>query len=340
MWKFLLQRLGFAAASVWGVVTLVFFLTKLIPGNAARIAAGPDATEQQVQAAARSLDLDKPVLVQYADFLGRAVRGNLGVSAATHQTVVHDLLLTVPVTIQLVIAAMILTAVIAVPVGVLAAVYHGRAFDLFSRFALVTCGGVPVFLIAILLQWGVASQLRWLPISGANKLGLAPPPVTGMTVIDSLLAGSGASLADSLAHLVLPALALCVPFVVVLARNVRSTMISALATDYADFATAKGASPARVVVRHALRASMSSTITIFGMQLSWMIGSALLVETVFAMPGLGTYLNNAVLDQDTFAVLGSVIVVGVIGAATSFAVDVIHYATDPRVRRSYELGGA
>lgn len=338
--KFLAQRLGFALVSVWGVLTLVFFLTKLIPGDAARVAAGRTATPEQVEQARLALGLDKPVLQQYVDFLVKAVGGDLGTSASTHQPVVSDLANTLPVTLQLVVVTMILTILIAVPLGALSAVNRGRAGDIATRVVLVLAGGVPVFWLAILLQWLLASNLGMLPISGSNSFGMDAPRVTGYTLVDSLLAGSVPGFLDSLAHLILPALALSAPFLSTVARNVRSSMIGVLGSDYVTFAVSKGASPQRVVVHHALRSSFTSTLTILGMQFGWMMGAALLVETVFALPGIGVYLNAAVFNQDTFAVLGCVLVIGVVFIVASLVVDLLQIWLDPRVRVSHLAGAS
>jgi len=340
MAAFLAKRIGLAFVSVWGVLTLVFFLTKLIPGDAARVAAGRTATPQQVEQARAALGLDKPVLQQYVDFLVKAFGGNLGTSASTHQPVVSDLANTLPVTLQLVIVTMAITIVIAVPLGVLAAVHRGRAGDVATRVILVLAGGIPVFWLAILLQWVLASTLGILPISGSNSFGMGAPRVTGFTLVDSLIAGSLPSFFDSLAHLLLPAVALSAPFLSTVARNVRSAMIGVLDSDFVTFAVSKGASPQRVVVRHALRASFASTLTILGMQFGWMMGAALLVETVFALPGVGVYLNAAVFNQDTFAVLGCVLVIGVVFIVASLIVDCVQIWIDPRVRHSHLAGAA
>lgn len=338
MATYIAKRLGLALLSVWGIITIVFFMTKLIPGDAARVAAGRTATAEQIAQARERLGLDLPVVEQYLVFLGRALRGDLGQSASTHQSVVSDLSATVPTTLQLVVVTMILTVIVAVPLGAVSAALRDRAPDVSARILFVLAGGVPVFWLAILFQWGFASTLGWLPISGANSFGMAPPPVTGFTLVDSLLAGSPPMFADSLSHLILPALALSAPFMSTIARNVRSNMIGALDSDYVSFAISKGAGPYRVVLHHGLRSTMGSTLTLLGMQFGWMMGAALLVESVFALPGIGTYLNQAVLNQDTFAVLGCVLVIGVVFTVASLVVDVVQIWTDPRVRESHLTG--
>jgi ABC-type dipeptide/oligopeptide/nickel transport system permease component len=335
MSRFLLRRTGLALLSVWGVATLVFFMTKLIPGDAARIAAGRTATAAQVAQARQRLGLDLPMAEQYLRYLGGLLTGNLGWSASTKQPVATDLQIVLPVTLQLVVVTMAITILVAVPLGILAAVRHGTAADGATRLVAILGGGVPVFWLALMLQWGLASRLGWAPISGANGFGTAPPVVTGATLVDSVIAGRPDMFADSLWHLLLPALALSAPFVAVVVRNVRSTMLGVLSTDYIAFAVAKGVPRRRLLVRHALPAAAGSTLTILGMQFGWMLGAALLVESVFAMPGLGMYLHQAVVNQDTFAVLGGVLVTGTVFVLAGLVVDLLQIGIDPRVRASH-----
>lgn len=337
--RYLAQRIAWALFTVWGVATAVFFFSTLIPGDPARVAAGSDATAEQVQEAARRLGLDQPILVQYFRFLGRVLHGDFGESAFTHRSVAADLATAVPVTIQLVVLCMLITALVSVPVGVVAALRYQTATDFSIRTVLVAMGGIPAFVLGLLLQWGLGTTLGWFPISGSLSNQFDIRPVTGFSVIDALLAGDPAAAADAFAHLILPALTLSCYFIATLARNVRSNMLLTLGSDFISFATAKGAGTRRLVFRHCLRAGLSSSLTIFGMQFNWMIGAALLVETVFAMPGLGGYLSSAVLNHDTFAVLGTMLVIGAIAAIVSLIVDLVHMAIDPRVRQSY-LSGA
>ncbi|MET4159544.1 ABC transporter permease [Agromyces sp. PvR057] len=340
MSAYIVKRLGLAVLSIWGILTVVFFMTKLIPGDAARIAAGRTATAEQVAQARERLGLDLPVAEQYVRFLGKALTGDLGDSASTHQSVAGDLANTLPVTLQLVIVTMLITVAIAVPLGMVAASNRGRSADIAARTIFVLGGGVPVFWLAILLQWMLAANLGLFPVSGSNSFGMAPPTVTGANLVDSIIAGDPAAFADSLAHLLLPALALSAPFMSTVARNVRSNLIGAMETDYIGFAVAKGASPGRVLSHHAMRATFGSTLTIIGMQLGWMMGAALLVESVFALPGLGVYLTTAVGNQDTFAVLGCVLVIGVVFTVAGLVVDLIQMTLDPRVRASHLTGAS
>ncbi len=339
MIRFVLRRIGLAVLSLGGVATIVFVMSKLIPGDVARVAAGRLATPEQVDHMREVLGLNQPVFLQYADYIRRLLQGNLGTSTITRQSVAGDLGTVLPTTIQLVLLGMLITVLVAAPLGILAAVREGKGTDIATRLFLVLSGGVPVFWLAIMMRWVLGSLLGWFPISGTNSVGSAPPDITGFTLLDSLLFGDAANFADSLGHLFLPALALSAPFVSTLARIIRSNMMTALKTDYITFAVSKGVPEHRVVLRHAFRPALGSVLTVFGMQFGWMISAAVLVEAVFGLPGIGSYLYRAIINQDTFSVLASVLVIGFVFIATSFIVDLVQMVIDPRVRHA-QLGAA
>ncbi|GAB2856435.1 ABC transporter permease subunit [Actinocorallia aurea] len=332
MRRLLFRRLPQTVLSVWGIATVIFLLMKAIPGDPARIAAGRTATPEQVEAARQRLGLDEPLIEQYLSYLWRLLHGDLGTSVVTFQPVTSDLATVLPPTLELVVITMIINVCVAVPLGVVAAVRHGRAADTAIRITVVLGGGIPVFWLGLMLQYVVGTRLGWLPISGRTSYGMESPAVTGFATLDALLAGNPAGLLDTLLHLILPAIALSAPFLAAVARGVRSSLLGALASDHVVFARAKGGSTSRVVVRHALRSALTPTLTLLGMQFGWILGAALLVETVFGLPGVGTYLANAVGSQDTFAVLGSVLVVGVVFVLMNLLVDLAQVALDPRTR--------
>lgn len=329
---FVARRIALAALALWGIATLVFLMSRLIPGDIAAVAAGRLATPEQVEQMRIAMGLDRPLVVQYLDYLFSALRGDLGVSAYTHQSVVDEVAMVLPSTIQLVFIGMAITVAVAVPLGIVAAVKQGRAADAAIRVILVIEGGIPVFWLAIMLRWILGSQLRWFPISGENSIGGAPPDVTGFTILDSVLFGSWTNFADSVSHLFLPALALSGPFIATLARNVRSNMVSAMRSDYITFAVSKGVPPGRVIMRHGFRSALGSSLTILGMQFGWMMSAAVLVETVFGLQGIGSLMHKSIVNHDTFAVLGSVLVVGFVFIFTSLVVDLAQMVLDPRVR--------
>ncbi|AIT80777.1 ABC transporter permease [Novosphingobium pentaromativorans US6-1] len=337
--RFAVRHLWFLLQTVFWVVTLVFFLTKLIPGDPARVAAGRFATPDQVEHMRTVLHLDQPVVMQYAGFLGQMVRGDLGRSTTTHQPILSDLATRLPMTLQVVAIGMAMTALVGIGLGTIAASARQKKGDLTVRILLALAGGIPIFWAAIILQWWLGHRLQLFPISGATSYALAMPARTGATVIDAALAGNGEAVWDAFIHLLLPAICLSLPFIAVVGRNVRSSMIGALSSDYVLFSIACGAGPVRVAF-HALRATIAPTLTILGMQCGWMTSASLLIETTFGIPGIGAYLAAAAVNQDIFAVLGCVLVIGTVFACANLIVDLLQIWLDPRLRSTAASQGA
>jgi ABC-type dipeptide/oligopeptide/nickel transport system permease component len=330
--RFVLRRIALTLVVLWGLATLVFLLIQFLPGDAARTAAGRNATPEQVQAVRERLGLDEPLPLQYLFFLGRLVRGDLGTSVFTSQPITSDLADVAPSSIELVAAAMLINLAVAVPLGVLAAVNRGRAGDLLARVVAILGNAVPVFWLGLVLQYLVGAKWGLLPISGQLGRQHRVPSVTGARTVDALLAGDLAAFGNAMAHLVLPAVVLAAPFIAVVARTLRSTLIGVLETEAITVVQAKGASPTRVVLRHGLRNALIPTTTIVGLQLGWMLGSTVLIESIFGRQGIGSYATTAVIQTDTFAVIGVVLVVGVVFTLASLAVDLLQLWLNPRLR--------
>ena len=335
---FLLRRLGFAALTLLGLATIAFVMTKMIPGDEAQIAAGPDAAPEQVAAVRLRLGLDAPLVVQYLRFLYRVLQGDFGTSITTYQPVVADIAQVLPGTLELVLLAMILNLIIAIPSATFAAVQRDRLPDLIGRVVAVVAGGLPIFWLALMLQFFIASKLKLLPISGQYSFDFSAEMRTGMPVFDALIGADFASLRDALAHVVLPAGVLALHFSTQIFRALRASLLGVLEGDFIVPVRAKGASTARILLRHALPNSMAPVLTLAGTQVAEMLGSAVLVEVVFARQGVGAYLANAVLQKDTFAVVGTVLFVGILVCAVNLLVDILHLTLDPRIRAT-ALGG-
>jgi len=338
MLRFLGRRIFFMVLSVWGLATAVFVMIKIIPGDEASVAAGESATPEMIEATRERLGLDQPLPLQYVSFLARLVRGDLGTSIITHQPITANLADVLPATIELVVSALLLMVVIAVPLGIIMAANRGNAIDFIGRVAAVVVAGMPIFWVAFMIQFLVAGS-RALPTSGSISIAYSVPHVTGFVTIDSLLAGNGAAFADVIAHLVLPAIVLAAPQAAVIVRTLRASLLGELEEDYALLATSKGASRSRTLLRHALQNAAIPTVTTIGLQVGFMIAGSVLVESVFSRPGIGSYLSSAVTQKDTFAVLGSVIFIGAVVILVNFIVDLVHMAIDPRVKRD-TLGAA
>lgn len=336
---FLLRRLGLTVLTLWGLASLVFLMVKLMPGDEAQMAAGADASPAQIEAVRERLGLDAPVFFQYLGFLGRAAKGDFGTSIVTLQPVLNDLSMVLPSTFELVFFAMLINLAIAIPTGIVAAHRSGGVFDSICRVAAVTLGGMPAFWLALVLQYVLGSLWRVVPISGQASFGMAAPIVTGAPTLDALIAGNGAAFIDAFHYLILPAAVLAILFSTQIFRTLRTSLLGVLKSDFIMAIRAKGASSRRMLIRHALPNSLNPVLTLSGTQAGAMIGSAVLVETVFARKGIGAYMFNAVAQKDTFAVLGSVMFVGAVVCIVNLLVDILQLLVDPRIR-STQFGGS
>ncbi|MBD0736730.1 ABC transporter permease [Streptomyces sp. CBMA29] len=333
MARFTLQRLGLIVIVLVGLVVVAFLMTHTLPGDPARAAAGRNATAEQVLAVRHRLGLDQPLTVQFWNYVKQLAHGDLGTSVFTHRPVLSDIGTVLPSSIELVLAAMVVNVAVALPLGVLAAYRSGRFTDLAARLVALFGGAVPAFWLGLVLQLVVADRLKLLPLSGQLGFGISVPRRTGMTSLDALLAGDLPAFGDALQHLVLPALTLAAGFVAVIMRTVRSSMLTALRADYITLARSTGASEWRVVIRHGLRNALLPTSTVLGMQLGWMLGGTVLVESTFNRTGIGAYMVTAVLQNDLYAVIGAVLVIGVVFVVANFLVDFAQLWLNPRLRQ-------
>jgi peptide/nickel transport system permease protein len=321
---------------LWAIATLVFLMIQIIPGDPARVAAGRSATVEQVAAMREKLGLNNPLWEQYLGFLYQTAQGDLGTSIFTFRPVLMDLVQVLPSSFELVFAAMVINILVAIPLGMITAVYRGSRADLTLRVLTLVGATVPVFWLGLVLQYLLGAKLRILPISGQKPGGARIERVTNMTTVDALISGDFALFLQTLRYIALPAFVLSIAFIAVSARTLRSSMINVLDSDFVVLARAKGASRTRVVFRHALRNAIMPTFTILGMQVGWMLGSTVLVESIFGRQGIGSYAATAVLQKDIFAVIAVVLVIGVVVTLLNLVVDIGHRLIDPRLR----LGGS
>lgn len=332
------RRLFTGVLTLLGLATIVFAMVKSIPGDQARVVAGPSATKAQIAQVREQLGLDASLPSQYVDYVGSLLHGDLGTSTTTHRAVLHDILTVLPATIELVILAMFIAVSVSVPAGVIAAARRGRSADSISRVLVVLAAGLPTFWVGLVLQWLLGSRLGILPISGNQSVGVDFPRRTGMPLLDTLLDGNLYAFYDVLQHVILPAAVLAVPVTAQFFRTLRTEMISVLRREHITVALAKGLAPRWLLRKHALPNSFSPVLTLMGVEFGILISSAILVESVFGLPGVGSYLTNAVEQRDLQAVLGSVVVIGVFVVVANFVIDVVQLVRDPRLRAA-DVGG-
>ena len=329
---FTAKRLALALLTLCGLATIVFLMIKAIPGDEARVAAGGGAPPEAVEQVRHRLGLDSSVGAQYLRYLGRLVHGDLGTSTSTFRPISQDLLTLLPATVELVFAAMAINLVVGVTFGVLAAAWRDRGPDILSRLSAVLWGGMPIFWVGVMLHYLLGTKLGLFPSTGQLSFGVEVTRRTGAVTLDALVDGDLPAYLDALQHLVLPAAILAAPFCAVTMRTVRSAMLSQLEQEYISVVVAKGASRARVMVRHALRNALVPFLTMLGLQFGWMIGGTVLVENIFTRQGIGSYIVDAVTKKDSFAVLGGVLFIGAVVILASLAVDLLQLILDPRVR--------
>ncbi|HET8998316.1 MAG TPA: ABC transporter permease [bacterium] len=314
MLRFVVARSLATIPVLIGVSLVVFLTMKIIPGDAAEVLAGPQATKDQVELIRQSLGLNRPLYVQYVTWLSRAVRGDLGRSiqlAAPVTEMVRDRLKN---TLVLALASALLALAIAVPVGILSATHQSSFVDRASMVLALFGNSMPTFWLGLVFILILSLHFRLFPSNGMHSLR------------------GPAGIPDLLWHLTLPALALCDVPAAVLARMTRSSLLEALNDDHVRTARAKGLTEARVVVHHALRNALLPVVTLMGIQVGYLLGGSILVETVFSWPGLGLQLYDAIGARDLPLVQGGVLLVATMFVFINLFVDVLYAVLDPRIR--------
>lgn len=333
MLKFIVRRIAMLVPVLLGLTVLVFVIGRLLPGDPVGLAAGPNASQAEIASLAHEFGFDKPIYVQYWDYMKGLLKGDWGMSVFTHRPVLADLLVYLPATLELVIGAMFLAVLIGIPAGLIAAVYRDRWPDYVSRSLSLGAISMPRFFLGLLLQLGFAMALGWLPLTGRFPLTMDPPPfVTGFLTIDSLLAHDLSAFWTAITYLILPALATCFSPLASITRTMRAATIEVLQQDYVTTARALGLSPKLIICKYVLKNAMSSTLTVIGLYVGWLLGGTVLVETVFDWPGIGLYATKAIVTQDFTPVIGVTLMIGILFVSANLIVDLLYGVLNPKVR--------
>jgi peptide/nickel transport system permease protein len=334
MLRMVLKRLMMAVPSLVGVVIVTFLLTRALPGDPAAYFAGPAATKEAIEQIRVNLGLDKPLIVQFGHYVGELTRGDLGNSLTTGQPVGKEIRERLPASAELTLLGVILSISIAVPLGILAATRPGSLIDHACR-VLATAGvSLPVFFTGLILVYVFYYLLGWAPAPlGRLDIFYSPPPqVTGFYLIDSAIAGDGEVFLASLKQLILPAATLGIFSLAPIARMTRASMLAVLASDFVRTARASGLAPYTVIVTYAFRNAMIPVVTTLGMVFSFLLGANVLVEKVFAWPGIGSFAIEALIASDFAPVQGFVLTMAVMYVALNLLIDILYGLIDPRVR--------
>jgi peptide/nickel transport system permease protein len=304
MTRFLLRRLLLTIPVLLGVATLVFSLIHLIPGDPVQAMLGDSASPQDVDALRERLGLNRPLYVQYASFMKGAVTGDLGTSIRTNQKVTAAIAERMPATFELALASMLVALLIALPLGIVAAVRAGTAVDHLATTLSLVGISMPTFWLGPLLAIVFSVALGWFPVSGRGTL----------------------------AHLVLPAVTLGAPLAAVLARMTRASVLEELRELYVLAARARGVSRVRAVLKHALRNSLIPIVTVLGLQFGAVLTGAVITETIFAWPGVGRLLIQSINSRDYPAVQGCILLIAITYVSMNLLVDLAYGLLDPRIR--------
>lgn len=332
MFAYLLRRLGYLVFVVWGVGFAAFFISRVVPADPAAAALGPNAREEQIEAYRERYGLNDPVPVQYLTYMGGLLQGDLGTSLRTRRPIASDLRDFFPATLELAGAAMLLALLVGLPAGILAALYQNGPVDLAVRTLALLGGATPVYWLAIIMLNLFHTQLGWLPGPGRLDAYLfAPPTVTGLLSVDALLAQDLEVFTDALRHMVLPAVVLGAFSTALLARMVRSAMLETLSQDFIRTARAKGLRSRRVVLKHGLRNAALPILTVSANVLGGLLTGAVLTETIFSWPGIGSYATASAIGLDFPAVMGVTLVAGLTYALVNLLVDLLYAVFDPRI---------
>jgi dipeptide transport system permease protein len=336
MLRFVLTRLGLVIPTFLGIILLTFVLIRLVPGDPVEVRVGERGISPERHAELlHEMGLDRPLYVQFFDYVGGVLQGDLGISVITHRPVMDEFLTLFPATVELAIFALIFSTLVGLPAGVLAAVKRGSAYDHVVMGTSLTGYSMPIFWWGLLLILFFSVDLGWTPVAKRLSDDFYIDEVTGFMLIDTLLSDdptNAGSFLDALHHLILPTIVLGTVPLAVIARMTRSAMLEVLGEDYIRTARAKGLGVYRIVAIHALRNALVPVVTVIGLQVGTLMGGAILTESVFSWPGIGKWLVESIGRRDYPALQGGVLVIAALVMTTNLIVDLMYGLLNPRIR--------
>jgi len=327
------RRLLAAIPNVIGIVIVTFILTRALPGDPAAFYAGPAATQEAVEQVRAKLGLDQPLWAQFVDYIGDLAQGDLGLSVSTGQQVLDEILRRLPASLELTLLALLVACAVALPLGIVAATRPGSWIDHACRLITTLGVSLPIFFTGLLLAYvfyyllGVAPP----PVGRLDSMFAPPPHMTGFYLVDSLAAGDFALFVAAGKQMILPVLTFAIFVLAPIARMTRAGMLGVLSSDFIRTARASGLSSSTVLYRYAFRNAMLPVVTTMGMVFSFMLGSNVVIEKVFAWPGIGSFAVDALVQSDYAPVQGFVLVMALLFVAINLMIDILYTVIDPRV---------
>jgi peptide/nickel transport system permease protein len=334
MLKTFIDRLVTAVPALMGVIVVSFLLTRVLPGDPAAYFAGPAATPQAIEEVRRQLGLDKPLPVQFARYVGDLAKGDLGPSLTTGQPVLVDIKARLPASAELTLFGLIVSLLIAVPLGITAAVKQGSVIDHACRIVATAGVSLPVFFTGLLLVYVFYFMLGWspAPLGRLDVFYTAPATVTGFYLIDSLIAGDIETFRAALSQILLPGMTLAIFALAPIARMTRASMLAVLSSEFVRTARASGLKTRTIIMTYAFRNAMLPVVTTLGMVFSFLLGANVLVEKVFAWPGIGSYAVEALIASDFAPVQGFILTMAILYVVLNLLIDLAYGIIDPRLR--------
>ncbi len=333
MFGFLLRRLAVLIPTFIGVSIIAFSFIRLLPGDPVALLSGERVMSPERHAQiSHALGMDRPMIIQYFDYLGGILTGDFGSSIVSKTPILTQFWALFPATVELSFCAIIIAIALGIPAGMIAAIKRGSVFDQGLMGIALVGYSMPIFWWGLLLIILFSGTLQWFPVSGRISLMFYFKPVTGFMLIDSLMSGQKGAFSSAISHLALPSIVLATIPLAVIARQTRSAMLEVLSEDYVRTARAKGLSPFRVVGIHALRNAMIPVITTIGLQIGVMLAGAILTETIFSWPGIGKWMVDSVFRRDYPVIQGGLLLIAAIIMFVNLIVDLLYGLINPRIR--------
>lgn len=336
MYRFILKRVGLLFPTLFGVITLVFFMLALSPGNPAQVILGERANKEAIEKMNAELGLDKPMHIQYVIYLKNVVHLDFGKSIKTGQNVIDEIEARFPATIELAIFAMLFSSFLGIVIGVISATKRYSLVDYVSMFGALFGVSMPVFWLGLVLILVFSVNLDLLPTGGRIDIRYYFTPITNFYILDGVIhlfkTGDPKILSSSLTHMILPAVTLGTIPLAIIARITRSSMLEVLKQDYIKTARATGMSERKVIFKYALRNALLPVITVIGLQFGMLLAGAILTETIFSWPGIGKWLYHAIESRDFPAIQGGVIVISTCFVLINVFVDLLYSVINPKIR--------
>ncbi|WP_455660695.1 ABC transporter permease [Pradoshia sp.] len=334
MLSYTIRRLLSVIPVLIGMTIIVFAIVRAIPGDPAQVILGQRATADAIASLTKELGLDRPWYIQYFDYIKQLFSGDLGTSLRTKTPIMEEVWPYIAATLELTFVAMLLAVFIGVNAGIISAWFSNSWFDYLAMVLALIGVSMPIFWLGLMEQWAFSIQLGWLPTSGRENIRDPIDSITNLYLIDTLIQGNFSQFITAVKHLILPSVALATIPMAIIARMTRSTMLEVMKSDFIRTARAKGVSMFWVVYKHSLKNAFIPVLTVIGLQTGLLLGGAILTETIFAWPGIGRYLYDAINYRDYPVIQSGILLIATAFVFINLIVDLLYALVDPRIKYS------